>query len=613
MVGTTRRFCHNRFQVGHDGRTPYARIRGKPFSAPICEFAESIWFQMPKRMIGPDLNTWDDKWAVGVFLGVRTHSNEIYVGTNTGVVKCRTIRRRPVGERWSAELLNSCRGLPWEPNPSEAIELSAEEQLQPIPEGAQLPEVLVDDKNNPNRSFKIFRSDIIDRERTHGDGYTPHCPGCAAVRSNSAAKNHTSVCRNRYRSIFMNNERAKQRVLAAEARLGITQNSSSKNESSAPGLKAPEAMNEDEAYQEITDFLDNRESLQAPAPAQQDVPMGRDGVLYSPISEGAGPASEPGDIDIDQGDISVISSIAQELIHFGNHIAEVFSPPRVTTMASKVGLRPGFSLDLTCPDPHDGKPWDFSNADKRKRVKLLVEYEKPFLLVGCPPSRPFSTLFSSNISRMDPQVVREIIREGISHINFCMELYRMQYDAGRFFLHEHPWSSWSWQLKQVVAVSNLPNVFVGKGNMCAHDTVLKDRHGIGHVLKATGWMTNSTHIYEEVCKTCPNDGSSTDHRHVSLEDGVAEKASVYQDGLCLAILRGLKNELISRNIMHIGQIGTVCEDPDEYKHFERLSRDIVYDDVSGQELPPDLVMAARREEREGVLRHKVFDQVPIDE
>ena len=38
-----------------------------------------------------------------------------------------------------------------------------------------------------------------------------------------------------------------------------------------------------------------------------------------------------------------------------------------------------------------------------------------------------------------------------------------------------------------------------------------------------------------------------------------------------------------------------------------------YDDVSGQELPAHLVRAARQEEKEGVMKHKVFDKVPIEE
>ena len=39
-------------------------------------------------------------------------------------------------------------------------------------------------------------------------------------------------------------------------------------------------------------------------------------------------------------------------------IAEVFSPPRITAVAQRIGLRSGCNHDLTTPDT-DGKPWDF--------------------------------------------------------------------------------------------------------------------------------------------------------------------------------------------------------------------------------------------------------------
>ena len=48
----------------------------------------------------------------------------------------------------------------------------------------------------------------------------------------------------------MESEKTKQRVLAAEARLGINQRNDNVS-LSAPGRKAPEAMNEDEAYEEV--------------------------------------------------------------------------------------------------------------------------------------------------------------------------------------------------------------------------------------------------------------------------------------------------------------------------------------------------------------------------
>ena len=106
-------FVHNRFMIGHDGKTPFSRIRGRNFDKEICEFGECIHFKIPKIIIGPDLNKWDDRWARGVVPGVRPMSNEFYIGTSKGIVKCRTIRRMIKEARWNVELINVVRGLPW--------------------------------------------------------------------------------------------------------------------------------------------------------------------------------------------------------------------------------------------------------------------------------------------------------------------------------------------------------------------------------------------------------------------------------------------------------------------------------------------------------------------
>ena len=47
---------------------------------------------------------------------------------------------------------------------------------------------------------------------------------------------------------------------------------------------------------------------------------------------------------------------------------EIYSAPRVNEMARKMGTLPGFSLDLTCDDPDDGKPWDFNSKENAKRL-----------------------------------------------------------------------------------------------------------------------------------------------------------------------------------------------------------------------------------------------------
>ena len=57
------------------------------------------------------------RWGSGVWLGIREESNEVFVGTDEGVVKCRSIRRKAGQDRWDKDLFNSIKGTPWEPTP----------------------------------------------------------------------------------------------------------------------------------------------------------------------------------------------------------------------------------------------------------------------------------------------------------------------------------------------------------------------------------------------------------------------------------------------------------------------------------------------------------------
>ena len=54
-----------------------------------------------------------DKYVEGIFLGIVERSSEIYVGTAAGVVRGRSLRRRPPSERSNKELLLAVRGTPW--------------------------------------------------------------------------------------------------------------------------------------------------------------------------------------------------------------------------------------------------------------------------------------------------------------------------------------------------------------------------------------------------------------------------------------------------------------------------------------------------------------------
>ena len=79
------------------------------------------------------------------------------------------------------------------------------------------------------------------------------------------------------------------------------------------------------------------------------------------------------------------------------------SPPRVIGYTSAFNLSKGFALDLTALDPDDNKRWDFNNPDKRSKALMRVLLEKPYVLIGCPPYAPFSSLSEANLPRMSPE------------------------------------------------------------------------------------------------------------------------------------------------------------------------------------------------------------------
>ena len=106
-------FCVNRFEVGTDGKTPYQRVRGKPFAGQICELGENVHALKCKRSPVPHRYKYDTRWFEGVFLGFKGLTNEFLIGTPEGVKAVRTIRRKPIQDRWDMKALNSFKGLPW--------------------------------------------------------------------------------------------------------------------------------------------------------------------------------------------------------------------------------------------------------------------------------------------------------------------------------------------------------------------------------------------------------------------------------------------------------------------------------------------------------------------
>ena len=85
-------------------------------------------------------------------------------------------------------------------------------------------------------------------------------------------------------------------------------------------------------------------------------------------------------------------------------VSEVYSPPRIVEMANKMGLRGGWSLDLTTHD-EDGRPWDFNNATMRNRAVRKLPEDQPIVLIGSPMCTEYSAINRLNHCRMTREEV----------------------------------------------------------------------------------------------------------------------------------------------------------------------------------------------------------------
>ena len=100
---------HRRFAVGRDGKTAHERNVGRRAVPLLAQFGERVWW-MPLQPSNRRLGPLDSRLEQGTCLGPMDGSNTVLIGTASGVVKTRTIKRLPPGERWAGSLLDEALG-----------------------------------------------------------------------------------------------------------------------------------------------------------------------------------------------------------------------------------------------------------------------------------------------------------------------------------------------------------------------------------------------------------------------------------------------------------------------------------------------------------------------
>ena len=310
-------------------------------------------------------------------------------------------------------------------------------------------------------------------------------------------------------------------------------------------------------------------------------------------------------------------------------LSEVYSVPRVTEVARRLphhDILPGFAMDLRTG-------WDFSIPSQRRKAKAMYEEQRPMFLVGSPPCTAFSTWQYLNNAKRPPEVTEAEWNAAVDHMEFVSELYAMQHQAGRYFLHEHPERATSWKIECIRRVASMQHVQETVCDQCQYGQEWTDGEPIK---KGTRWLSNSQCILQALSRRCTGRGGHCSRpkggRHREVSGAVAKKSQIYPEELCTAILRGCRKQLIEDGRLTIGIVGIQYPERDASdKELQRqcaryISADVeamevlacpaaetFKDSITRQTLRTDLVKAARREEMEYFVAKKVYQKAPREE
>ena len=97
---SSRRFCaHKIHNDSRDGRTPFLFLLGASNASAVFVFGESVFTMIPDHEVMAGELT--NRWISCCWWRLDALSDEHLVGTNFGLLECRSVRRQTPGEQWS--------------------------------------------------------------------------------------------------------------------------------------------------------------------------------------------------------------------------------------------------------------------------------------------------------------------------------------------------------------------------------------------------------------------------------------------------------------------------------------------------------------------------------
>ncbi len=695
---------------GEDGLTPFARIRGKIYAKRLARFCERVLYKLPMEGPQAPKDKLQRRWKQWYILGYSRTSNDYRLITEEGlrVVMARSVQRVMPSERWRPAVLEGItvtpQGLaePHQPGVVFGPRVPTKEPELPRRRAPQRIALRQADFDHTRGGHGFTEGcPKCDHAVMHGWGKTSqhHSPACVARLAAELQK--TVDGRRRLACAEERAARHQQEKLQAEGELPTEGEHRAEGEemlSDAADAPPPRFLLPREDASGDRDRALHPDGDADPRDEADDVFArddvdGEDDGHNNPEAERAGlPEAAPDgnamDVDLvedaegvsaearsswdevckmcrtdeaatkelhdhDKQILALVQSLGGQRERYKREraralrgiVSEVYSPPRVTAAAKlmpSMQMLPGLTLDLTTKD-ENGVPWDFSKEDRRRAARTRLEKEKPFILIGSPECKKYCTW---QALRDQDLVRRDRIAAGV-HMQFVCELYQMQIDANRYFLHEHPDGATSWDLRCIRKILAQPSVEKVAGDQCQYGQSTEDGEPMR---KRTGWMSNSSRVLRRLSLRCLGRGGQCTRREGGKHAVVSgrargRQAAIYPFRLCRAILEGARDQLRDDGQINDG-IFCILPRPDTHLTDAQLQRRVCRgfhieieeevlvvegdsegaagrldsggkpafrDNLTGQPLIPELVRAARREELEYFTSRREWELRPFEE
>ena len=537
----------NRCVLGTDGRTAWGRLHGKESTEKICQFGEKVLWYVPKKQRAK----LDVRWRHGIFLGRSMSSDQNFIGLPDGsVTGARAMIRLVAKKRWDTEKIGNISAMPMEVK-TRNLDI-IEQGPDPHAHASQEPDQDQDDPNPISR-----RRIQITWQHLQDYGYTPNCHRCSLHRQGLHARakhsRHNEACRSRmYQEVL-----ARDKTVSAEEEQRLEVKKKPPKEPKIDEPPTPETPREPKANAPVQgdSNMDAQDVEADNLPDIDDSDMGGDTTEFYKEVDEAMEENDNGDDDHDTEMVAMMDILqtlgvdVQEANKFcakAMHAAaspsfvEAYGTGRIVEDANGIlrnlNIKGLAAFDLRTKKG-DGTPWDFSKTSDRKEAVNYVKEVRPTWIVGSPPCTAFSRLQGPNFRKMPPDRVKAILRDGRRHLHFVISLYKMQLDAGRHFLHEHPHGASSWRDGIMRKLLNHPRVNTVVSDQCQHGLVTPGDNGQSMpAKKPTMWASSSPHMLKRLNMRCPGD-----HDHQHLMGGRAANAAFYPPKLISNILRGMRD------------------------------------------------------------------------